>query len=255
MPNIMAIMSKKYLRGTREGSIHSLTEAMKSTAKHILTSTTESHIPKKSFQSQAKRKTIQVPKYVSKVPYLSNICSICLLMNYTKLLGSIMICFFLAPSANFAQVKSPPSSISAAEQRFQENITKDRINGVYIPKNLEDAFVQLNKLIDPKAKASLLKIPEEVAASKLHFSLGRWMIVNWNFYEGSRFSNYLSSAGITFPDDMADFMIRAYHRHVNAQPVDFKTLAIAYREMRKAAHQKDMEDAKVVKETRAKKKE
>jgi hypothetical protein len=166
-------------------------------------------------------------------------------------------CLFLlllSPLTAAGQIKTPPSSVADYEKRFQENQAKDRINGVYIPKTLDDAFVQLDKLVDPKSRATLLKVSEDDAAARLHFSLGRWMIVNWQFYEGSRFSNYLHSAGITFPDDKADFMIRAYHRYVNGKPVEFKDLAKAYKAMRKAQHEKDLQDAKVIQEVSRKKK-
>jgi hypothetical protein len=171
-------------------------------------------------------------------------------MTVIRLLAQICALFLLLPSTLLGQVKSPPGSESEYAQRFQENQAKERINGVYIPKTLDDALAQLDKMIDPKAKNSLKIVDENTAATKLHFSLGRWMIVNWSFYEGSRFSNYLHSAGITFPDDQADFMIRAYHRHVNGKSVEFKELATSYRAMRKEKHQKDLEGAKVIEEVR-----
>jgi hypothetical protein len=166
----------------------------------------------------------------------------------------LFLALFLLPNLVLAQAKTPPANQAEYEKRFQENQAKDRINGVYIPKNLDEAFAQLDKMIDPKTRANFQKVSEEAAAKKLHFSLGRWMIVNWQFYEGSRFSNYLHSAGITFPDDQADFMIRAYHRYVTGQPVEFKELAKAYKAMRKAQHDKDLQDAKVIQEVRKPKK-
>jgi hypothetical protein len=178
-------------------------------------------------------------------------------MRHYKLTFYTAILLFLALGSNnaFCQDKAPPSSATEYEKRFQENLAKDRINGVYIPKNLDDAFVQLDKLLDPRSREKFKSMSEETAASKLHFSLGRWMITNWQFYEGSRFSNYLASAGITYPDDKADFMIRSYHRHVNGQSIGFKELAIAYKAMRKAQYEKELTEAKVIKVLPSKKKE
>ncbi len=174
------------------------------------------------------------------------------LFRYLFCLLTVFLLSSMATTA-YAQVKEPPSSAEDYEKRFKENIARDRINGVYIPKNLEDALAQLDKLIEPKAKASLTKVNEETAASRLHFSLGRWMMLNWQFYEGSRFSNYLHTAGVTFPDDKADLMIRAYHRHVNGKPIEFKELVKSYKNRRKAEHKKDLESAPVIKVERRKK--
>lgn len=38
---------------------------------------------------------------------------------------------------------------------------------------------------------------EDVIASKLHFSLGRWIELNWSLVEGSRLSHYYKLKGVT----------------------------------------------------------
>ncbi len=118
----------------------------------------------------------------------------------------------------------PPSTEDEFELAYQKRIKKEYVNNVYIPKDLADAFIQLNRLIDEDSKKKFLSVPDSIAAKKLHFSLGRWMIHNWGFYEGSRFSHYLKGLGIFFPDDMAKFIIITYHRNLTKSELKVKEL-------------------------------
>lgn len=113
-------------------------------------------------------------------------------------------------------------------KQYEQNIRKERINGVYIPKDMEDAFIELERLSDKEAVMKFRNAPEEVVARKLHFGLGKWMIVNWNFYDGSRFSHYLRSMGVSHPDDMAQFTIVSWHRQLNGKALELKERAAEF---------------------------
>ena len=115
----------------------------------------------------------------------------------------------------------PSNTAEEFEKQYERNIRKSRINGVYIPKDLNDAINELVKLSPPESLEKFKIVSEDIVAKKLHFGMGRWMIVNWNFYEGSRLSNYLKNLGVGHPDDMADFLIVSLHRHLNGK--DLKT--------------------------------
>lgn len=162
--------------------------------------------------------------------------------------------FFLigAGAAGFnqiiAQQYDPPANDTEFERQYQERIKKDRLHGIYIPKNLDDALAQLDKLTSPESKLKFKSIPEDSVISVMHNRLGQWLIVNWSFYEGSRLSHYLRSAGVTYPDDMADFLILAFHRRLHDKPVVIKDLAIYFREKRKAAWKEEIKDGEVLKE-------
>jgi len=164
------------------------------------------------------------------------------------------ILFFMIGStvANFnllsAQQVAPPSNDKEFERQYQERITKDRLSGIYIPKNLDDALAQLDKLTSPESRLKFKSIPEDSVCRVMHNRLGQWMIVNWSFYEGSRLSNYLRSAGVTYPYDMADFLILAYHRHLNGHTVTIKELAVYFREKRKKEWEQRQQEGDVLKE-------
>ncbi len=164
----------------------------------------------------------------------------------------IPLSFLLSPCA-FSQTTAkeepgPPSTEAEFEQQYQDRIRKEMLNGVYIPKNLEDAMLELDKRVSPEARLKFKALPEDSVCSLMHHRLGQWMILNWGFYGGSRLSNYLRSAGVTFPDDMADFLILAYHRRQNGKPIAIKELATEFRERRKKEYQEEIKNGKVIHE-------
>jgi hypothetical protein len=122
---------------------------------------------------------------------------------------------------------------AAFEKQYQERILQEVLNGVYIPFDLDDAFGELERLSDRDMIVKFQSANEDTIAKKLHFSLGRWMIRNWGFYEGSRLSHYLKEAGLAFPDDMAKFIIVSWHRKLNQKPIDQESQILAIQEFRK----------------------
>ncbi|MBL7803354.1 MAG: hypothetical protein JNL02_06435 [Saprospiraceae bacterium] len=164
----------------------------------------------------------------------------------------ILLALGMAGSTAFGQQFTPANNEEEFERQYQERIKKDVLNGVYIPKNLDDAFAQLNKLITPESKEKIKALPEDSVCIVLHRRLGQWMIMNWGFYEGSRLSHYLRSAGITYPDDMADFLLIGYHRHLNGKPVNVRDLAIYYKEKRKKEFQEKQKEMPVIHEEKRK---
>ena len=116
-----------------------------------------------------------------------------------------------------------PEDLKFKEQ-YAINIKLSKINGVYIPANLNEAFSRLQKLSPPQSILKFRMAEELVVCEKLHFGIGRWMIVNWNFYQGSRISHLLKTKGLKHPDDMAQFLLRTFHRHLNGKTLNEEEL-------------------------------
>ncbi len=150
--------------------------------------------------------------------------------------------------------QDPPVTEDEFEKAYQKRIKKEYLNGVYIPKDLADCFIQLNRLTDDESKAKFKNMTEEDAAHKLHFSLGRWIIYNWGFYEGSRLSFYLKNLGISHPDDMAQFVIITYHRNLNKSKLDVKQLIDHYAEKKEMDRKKRLEQGEIIHEEKRKRK-
>lgn len=156
-------------------------------------------------------------------------------------------------SAPLSGQEGPANNEQEFEKQYQTRIKMDKLNNVYIPKNLDDALLQLEKLTSPESRIKFRSIPEDSVCLYMHNRLGQWIILNWGFYGGSRLSHYLRSAGITYPDDMADFLILAYHRKLHDKPVGIKELAITFREKRKKAFEAEKKKGKVIHEETRKK--
>ncbi len=148
-----------------------------------------------------------------------------------RLLPAILL---LVSVATYAQ--DPAQTKEEFEKNYQYRIRQEMLYGQYIPKDLEDAFVELNKRIDAESKAKFKSVSEEEAVHKLYFSLGRWVIENWGFYGGSRLSHYLKELGIAHPEDMAQFIIVSYHRNLNRKELKIKEQVQVYQEKRKKEH-------------------
>jgi len=132
------------------------------------------------------------------------------------------------------------------EMEYQQRIKLQKINGRYIPKDLNDALAQLDALVDPEGQVKFKAQPEDIAVRKIHFSFGKWMIVNWGFYEGSRLSHYLRSQGITYPDDMATTLMICFHRHLNGKPLEFEKLAMEFAEKRRKEVEERLKQGTVI---------
>ena len=147
-----------------------------------------------------------------------------------------LLFLLLMASPFFAQAQTEQDSIW--QKKYERRILKKRINGIYIPQNLGDAHLQLNKLISPEARQKFKNMTEDQVRHKLFFSFGRWITVNWNFYEGSRLSHSLRKLGVSYPEDMAEFVMITYHRKLNRRPFDAKTLIEEMVAKRKKAWEK-----------------
>jgi len=124
-------------------------------------------------------------------------------------------------------------TIEEYQANYAKRITQEMINGVYIPSDLEDAFSELVRLADPKGLAEFKVAPEDSVRRKLHFGLGRWMVINWGFEEGSRISHCMKGRGVSLPDDMVEVIIITWHRNLNGRPIKFEE-EVAIIEKRKA---------------------
>lgn len=142
--------------------------------------------------------------------------------------------------------QKPPETVSEYEKKYNRQIVKEYLYGVYIPRDLTDAFIQLNKKMDADAKTKYRSIPEELVTEKLFFSFGRWIIHNWNFYEGSRLSHYIKSMGIHHPEDMAGFIMIAYHRNLNRKSLNIKELIQLFHDKQEKAKEQLLKKGEIL---------
>ncbi len=165
-------------------------------------------------------------------------------MSYNLLKISFLALFFgstVASAQTQLEEKRKIDQPANTKQEFKESyawrIEQTHLAGVYIPKDLVDAFRELDKKTDEQSRIKFRSLAETDAERKLFFSLGRWIWTNWSFYEGSRLSHWFKEVGITYPDDMTKIILIAYHRKLNGKDIDFKGLAIRFKEQRRTEHE------------------
>lgn len=159
-------------------------------------------------------------------------------------------CLFLGFTLSLS-AQAVYDSAEQAEKQYNINIKQTHLDGVYIPANLDEAIEEIKKLSDDEALKKFAEAPIDQVAEKLHFGIGRWMIVNWQFYTGSRLSHFIKGRGVKTPDAMAQYIIRHFHAHLNNTTPNEAELVKKVNEKHEAEMKKRKANDKVIKtETR-----
>lgn len=103
----------------------------------------------------------------------------------------------------------------------------EKIDGVYIPKDVEDAIRVLDEIYSDEQKAELRGVSSRF---DLHFGLGMWMRNNWGLWRDSRPVKYFERIG--YPaydaDGLSSCIISAYLGHLKGDKyVPEKEVSIA----------------------------
>ena len=97
----------------------------------------------------------------------------------------------------------------------------DRINGIYIPKDINEAIESLDTILITEDKcyiADSLSLDE--FRIQFHHNLGMWIRNYWGLWGGSRLQRYLLDRNVIHPDDMSDNILKAYYKK-KIQGLDF----------------------------------
>lgn len=156
------------------------------------------------------------------------------------------ICCLVTGTILIAQSETPVDTDAEFEKQYTWRISQERLNNIYIPRDLANSFEELNRLIDAPSRQKFKSMEETDAVRKLYFSLGRWIIQNWGFYEGSRLSEYLRKLGVYHPEDMSQVIIVSYHRYLNRLPLEVKGQVQAIQDKRKLENEERLKKASVI---------
>jgi hypothetical protein len=88
----------------------------------------------------------------------------------------------------------------------------------YIPKNLDECFVELKKILNPG------ELDKFTTCSKkdlclYHHGLGQWMRNNWGLWTESDLKEHFKAMGLWHADDMSGVIIDSFHRHLRNEPL------------------------------------
>jgi len=110
-----------------------------------------------------------------------------------------------------------------------EEVTEE-VDEAYIPKDLDDCFAHLKKLLKPEDIVKMRSGTEDDMI-QYHHGLGRWMRNNWGLWgEGSRLAKWFNSKGIMHPDDMSGIILDSFWRHLNDKPIKLKEQVKCYQD-------------------------
>jgi len=144
--------------------------------------------------------------------------------------------------------KSPPGTPEEMLAEYNRRIKLDSINGIYIPKNVEDAIRRFNILIDAASMEKFKTSSEEIILTRATRSLGKWMIINWSLYEGSRLVENMRRRSVYHPDDIVAFVLISYHRTLNGKPLEEEARIKEFQVARKKAYDDKRLQGPVLKE-------
>ncbi|WP_286735513.1 MULTISPECIES: DUF6794 domain-containing protein [Sphingobacterium] len=109
------------------------------------------------------------------------------------------------------------------KKEIRQRMNADTIAGIYIPKNLDDCFVQIDSFWDDSTKNKIREMTESEFMAGSHFGFGMWMRNNWGLWGGSRLSAYFTKRGIRHPDDMSGIILTSYYRKLKGKDPNVKS--------------------------------
>jgi len=107
-------------------------------------------------------------------------------------------------------------------EAYKNRIVADSINGLYIPKNLEECFLELDKLLKPKDIEAIKNLKDRNETILYHHGFGTWLRNNWGLWGGSRLQQYLIAKGLSHPDNMSATILEFYYDWLNGQHEKWK---------------------------------
>ena len=99
----------------------------------------------------------------------------------------------------------------------------DSIDGIYIPRNLEESFHFLDTMLHAETISLIRSLPDRKAMSEFHFVLGMWLRNNWGFWAGSRFQQYFVQRGVEHPDNMSGILLEYYYDYLHGNHQGWRT--------------------------------
>ena len=115
-------------------------------------------------------------------------------------------------------INSSPQ-VKDTSEAYTDYSTQDTLNGVYIPKDLEDCFKQLDSFWSDSIKLEIKKMSLSEFLSQAHFGIGMWLRNNWGLWVGSRLSKYFNSFNYSHPDDISSIILELYYRQLTGEDI------------------------------------
>lgn len=133
-----------------------------------------------------------------------------------------------SPSDTVADRVKPEDARSTGFTLIKPTPHSDDSDRVYIPQNLADAFVELQRMLDEEEVELFASLTEEEAAYRDHMGLGMWIRNNWGLWGGSWLQGWMVEQGFRHPDDMSGAIMQSFWRHLNDKPINLEEQVAGY---------------------------
>ncbi len=97
----------------------------------------------------------------------------------------------------------------------QKNLVADSIDGIYIPKNIKDCFLDLDRTLLTKDIETIKNLKDRNETIMYHHGFGTWLRNNWGLWGGSRLQTYFIERGVRHPDSMSSKILEFYYDWLN----------------------------------------
>jgi hypothetical protein len=97
------------------------------------------------------------------------------------------------------------------EKELHERLTAESIKGVYIPRDLGECFVELDKMLPEVRRNEMKALSSRKDMIQYHMGLGMGLRNGWGLWGGSRLQKYLEDGGMKQPDDMSGLILDYYY--------------------------------------------
>lgn len=106
---------------------------------------------------------------------------------------------------------------AAKEEKIRRR-SLDSINGIYIPKSMEDAFGQLDTIMPLKEKQILVSLANQPDKYNSDAGgLGLWIRTNWGILEGSRLQTYFNERNLYDAKSISGILVAQYIKYLRQE--------------------------------------
>lgn len=96
------------------------------------------------------------------------------------------------------------------KEEYKKRLTLERINNIYIPKNLHECLIELDKTLNFESKKQLKEATETWQFNSHMGGLGMWIRNNWGINGGSRLLVYFNNRNVSNRDNISGIIIEQY---------------------------------------------
>lgn len=118
--------------------------------------------------------------------------------------------FFFRKADSRLAIQERKEEQKVEREELAKRLVSEKIGDRYIPKDLGDAFEQLDKELPEVVRNEMKKLDRRDEMIKYHHGLGTWIRNNWGLWGGSRLQKYFTDRGVDHPDEMSGVILSFY---------------------------------------------